>query len=54
MDCAHPLAEYVWKDAAHPTWKAHKLMADSVVALLKGEAPGEVHGKKKRRKRWFS
>ncbi|ORY73606.1 SGNH hydrolase-type esterase domain-containing protein [Leucosporidium creatinivorum] len=52
-DCAHPLAEYVWKDAAHPTWAAHKLMGDSVIALLKNEAQGEVHGKEKRTKRWF-
>ncbi|KAM0789934.1 hypothetical protein ACM66B_006774 [Microbotryomycetes sp. NB124-2] len=35
--CPYPLAEYVWKDAAHPTWAVHKILAESIVDYFEGE-----------------
>ncbi|KAK4054032.1 hypothetical protein OIO90_003677 [Microbotryomycetes sp. JL221] len=35
--CPFPLSEYIWKDAAHPTWAVHRILAESIVDYLQGQ-----------------
>ncbi|KAK4048661.1 hypothetical protein OIV83_004631 [Microbotryomycetes sp. JL201] len=47
--CPYALAEYVWKDAAHPTWPVHKILAESIVDYFEGQ---QVNKPLLRRRAW--
>ncbi|KAK4048666.1 hypothetical protein OIV83_004636 [Microbotryomycetes sp. JL201] len=41
-ECRVPMSEYVWKDSAHPTWRVHELLSESVIKLLSEDLSEQV------------
>ncbi|KAM0789926.1 hypothetical protein ACM66B_006766 [Microbotryomycetes sp. NB124-2] len=41
-ECRVPMSEYVWKDSAHPTWRVHELLSQSVIKFLSEDLDKQV------------